>query len=177
MIEFHCPACGQQYTIPEIHGGKNIDCLKCRTRLTIPQAPQHDATPEKSSKANFQSVPWHCRFIGYYAIPVKALSLIVAAAMALLPCFVGTLPFVIARDITAMTEQPETPRYTPSHTTSPPPAAKKRSPTMLSPLWPFTIFVLTGIAYYAFLAAALLWTWMWVDYVQIHTGKINWRTG
>jgi hypothetical protein len=48
---------------------------------------------------------------------------------------------------------------------------------MLSPLWSFAIFVLAGIAYYAFLAAALLWTWMWVDYVQIHTGKINWRAG
>ena len=174
MIEFHCPACGQQYTIPEIHGGKTIDCLKCRTRLTIPQAPQHDAAPEKSSKANFQSVPWNCRFIGYYALPLKIASLVVATALMFLPFSVATMPLVIASDITAMTEHSQIHR--PFSQSAPPPTQKSR-PVTFSPRWGLAICSLCIVAYYGFIAVALLWIWMWVDYVQIHTSKINWSAG
>lgn len=38
MIAFHCPGCGQRYSVEDKFGGRKTTCCKCRAGLVVPSA-------------------------------------------------------------------------------------------------------------------------------------------
>lgn len=182
-MKIQCPYCDLCLNAPDSAWGKTCKCPSCKKQFAVGSSnvvPNHRRTSNIEEDFDFVTttdkppMPYYYRTFVHYVLPVKAASLVMTLALALLPFFVGTMPFVLARDII-------TPRYSstvlvedvPTNNKTTTTTTKKEAPVMLSTLWGYAIVFLGGVAYYCFIAVFLLVVWLLVDYAIIMTNEVR----